>query len=109
MKQRKIQGEAAAALATLKLKENNPQTKQPITLDEAADRDLQSTGCPTENAKHLRQNLSREPLSVIKADPHVLYVDGAPADSIHQARNGDCWLLATIGALIHRDRHDLRE
>ena len=31
MKQRKIRGEAAAALATLKLRENDPQTKQPIT------------------------------------------------------------------------------
>jgi hypothetical protein len=48
-------------------------------------------------------------LAAIKGDPHTLYADGAPhLASIHQARSGDCWLLATIGAMIHRDPHELR-
>ncbi len=109
MKQRKIQGEAAAALATLKLKENNPQTKQPITWTKQQIETYEAQVAQQKTQNTYDKTYQRA-LSVIKADPHVLYVDGAPhLSSIHQARNGDCWLLATIGALIHRDRHDLRE
>jgi len=47
---------------------------------------------------------------VIAADPHALYAAGGPhLGSIHQARNGDCWLLSTIGAMIRRNPADIRK
>ncbi|MGO9115188.1 MAG: C2 family cysteine protease [Thermoguttaceae bacterium] len=108
MKKRKIHGEAAAVLAAMKRREKDPKTKQPITWTIERIEEYESLV-----AQHHRQNTYdkdyEKSLALIKADPHTLYVDGAPhLSSIRQARSGDCWLLATIGALIHRNRHELR-
>ena len=107
VKRRNIRGEAAAVLATMK-REMDPKTKQPMTWTMKRIEEYESLV-----AQHPKQNVYdktyKKALALIKADPHTLYVDGAPhLSSIRQARNGDCWLLATIGALIHRNRHELR-
>ena len=108
MKRQKIHGDAAAVLAALKLQQTDPKTKQPITLAMKHVEEYEAMAAQ----HHAQINYDKayeKALARIKADPHALYVDGAPhLGSIRQARNGDCWLLATIGALIHRDRHELR-
>jgi hypothetical protein len=109
MKERKFQGEAAAALATLKLKDTDPQTKQSIAWSMRQIETHEGLVAEQKNQDSYDKTY-RKALAVIQADPHVLYVAGAPhLSSIHQARNGDCWLLSTIGAMIHRDPRDVRE
>lgn len=108
MKKRKIQGEDAAALAALKLKEKDPVTKLtvPWTMKRIEDYEALVAEHHKENSFDKAFNKA---LAVIKADPHTLYVDGAPhLSSIRQARSGDCWLLSTIGAMIQRDSRELR-
>jgi hypothetical protein len=107
MQRRNIHGDAAAVLAAMK-REKDPKTKQPITWTMKRIEEYEALV-----AQHHKQNnydkTYAHALAVIKADPHTLYVEGAPhLSSIRQARSGDCWLLATIGALIHRNRHELR-
>ena len=108
MKRRSIQGDDGAALAAMKLNEKDPNTKQPITWTLKRIEDYEALV-----AEHRKQNnydkSYAKARAAIKADPHTLYVAGAPhLSSIRQARNGDCWLLSTIGAMIHRNRHELR-
>jgi hypothetical protein len=115
MKQRKIHGDAAAVLAAMKIndkdpqaKEKDPKTKQLMTWTMRHIEEYEALVAQHRNQNGYDKSFQKA-LAVIKADPHTLYVEGAPhLNSIHQARNGDCWLLATIGAMIHRDRHDLR-
>ncbi len=108
MKRRKIQGEDAAALAAMKLKEKDPTTKELTSWTMKRVEEYESLV-----AKDHKQNsfdkAYKKALARINADPHTLYADDAPhLESIHQAIGGDCWLLATVGAMIHRDRRDLR-
>ena len=108
MKQQKIHGDAAAALAALKLQEVDPKTKQPVTLAMKHIEEYESQAAQHDVEINYDKAYAKA-LARIQADPRKLYADGAPhLSSIHQARNGDCWLLATIGALIHRNRHELR-
>jgi hypothetical protein len=107
IKRRNIHGNAAAVIATLKM-EKDTKTKQPIVWTMNRIEEYESLIAQHHNQNSFDKTYSKA-LTRIKADPHTLYVDGAPhLSSIHQSRNGDCWLLSTIGAIIHRDPHELR-
>ena len=93
MKKRKIHGEAAAVLAAMKRREKDPKTKQPITWTIERIEEYESLV-----AQHHRQNTYdkdyEKSLALIKADPHTLYVDGAPhLSSIRQGAAAivGCW------------------
>ena len=108
MKRRKIQGEDAAALADLKMKQKDPVTKLtvPWTMKRVEEYEALVAEHPKEKSF---DKAFKKALAAIKADPHTLYAEGAPhLSSIQQARSGDCWLLSTIGAMIQRDPRELR-
>ena len=62
---------------------------------------------------HNRENHKKafhKALVAIQANPHRLHADRSPhLSSIHQARNGDCWVLAKISRISHRNPHDFQE
>lgn len=108
MRDRKIKGEAAAAVAAMKRNVKDPTTKQLTDWTMKRIEDYESL-VASGKSKHSLDRAYKKSLDAIKTDPHALYANGAPhLASIHQARSGDCWLLATIGAIIHRDPHQLR-
>ena len=107
MKQRKHKGEAAAALAALKKNINDSTTKKPITFSMKRIDDYEAAISEHQGKKTYDKSFNKS-RDLIAADPHALFATDAPhLDSIHQARNGDCWLLSTIGAMIHRDKSEI--
>ena len=108
MKRQKIHGDAAAVLAAMKLKVKDPKTKQLITWTMKRIEEYESLVAQHHN-QNTYDNAYKKALAAIQADPHTLYADGAPhLSSIRQWRNGDCWLLATIGAMIRRNPREVR-
>jgi hypothetical protein len=52
----------------------------------------------------------RSGLSRIQTTPRVLFADDTPdLDACRQGPIGDCWLLASVGAFVHRDPKALQE
>jgi len=104
MKKRNIQGDEAAAIVVVKMNSKEAKTGQPLPwtlqrIEEYEAAKAQKHGLANNYDKGYALAQRR-----IKADPHVLFADGAPhLNCIHQLRSGDCWLLSTIGAMIHRN------
>jgi hypothetical protein len=131
MKKREIHGDEAAVLATLKYLEAVPKPEAPATGDAASVPDpakpkgKEPAKLMTVTMKHFEEyealvaqhhNKNRYDTAFkkmqtsIQADPHTLYAEGAPhMNSIHQSRNGDCWLLSTIIGMIHRNPGEVRK
>jgi len=68
---------------------------------------------PAANAPKRAPNFAasfRAGLSRIQSTPRVLFADDTPdLDALRQGPIGDCWLLASIGAFVHRDPKALQE
>jgi hypothetical protein len=109
LKQRKYRDEAAAALAVMKINVKDPGTKQPVAWTLRRIEQYEAKQLPLKNKKAFDQAFKKAQ-AAIKAAPHTLFVAGAPhLSAIHQGRNGNCWLLSTIGAMISRNPDEVRK
>jgi hypothetical protein len=133
----KVTGAAAAAIAAIKrVVRSNSYEVPPLTLDgltkaqrtraaapkadaptpaSAGDADRADSGetRPAAGAPKRAPNFAasfRSGLSRIQTTPRVLFADDTPdLDACRQGPIGDCWLLASVGAFVHRDPKALQE
>jgi hypothetical protein len=132
-----VTGAAAAAIAAIKrVVRSNSYEVPPLTLDgltkaqrtraaapkadaptpaSAGDADRADSGetRPAAGAPKRAPNFAasfRSGLSRIQTTPRVLFADDTPdLDACRQGPIGDCWLLASVGAFVHRDPKALQE
>jgi hypothetical protein len=133
----KVTGAAAAAIAAIKrMVRSGSYELPPLTLDgltkaprtraaapkadaptpaSAGDADRADSGetRPAAGAPKRAPNFAasfRSGLSRIQTTPRVLFADDTPdLDACRQGPIGDCWLLASVGAFVHRDPKALQE
>lgn len=133
----KVTGAAAAAIAAIKrVVRSGSYELPPLTLDgltkaprtraaapkadaptpaSAGDADRADSGetRPAAGAPKRAPNFAasfRSGLSRIQTTPRVLFADDTPdLDACRQGPIGDCWLLASVGAFVHRDPKALQE
>ena len=133
----KVTGAAAAAIAAIKhVVRSNSYEVPTLTLDgltkaqrtraaapkadaptpaSAGDADRADSGetRPAAGAPKRAPNFAasfRSGLSRIQTTPRVLFADDTPdLDACRQGPIGDCWLLASVGAFVHRDPKALQE
>jgi hypothetical protein len=133
----KVTGAAAAAIAAIKrVVRSGSYELPPLTLDgltkaprtraaapkadaptpsPAGDADRADSGetRPAAGAPKRAPNFAasfRSGLSRIQTTPRVLFADDTPdLDACRQGPIGDCWLLASVGAFVHRDPKALQE
>jgi len=97
-----IVGGDAAAVASLKRASRSTKIKcPPLTLDNI--RDLSTQAPATNNPNFLR--MFRESLNRLTNAPNRdLFASSSPKlETIHQGKLGDCFCLAPLGAMVHRD------
>jgi hypothetical protein len=98
----KVTGKAAAALAALKrasrISKYNIKTLNKEQITEFA------TGKPADDKPDLSGMYAQGVSRLGKLTKRDLFADGGPRlDTIHQGRLGNCFCLAPLGALVHRD------
>ena len=100
------QGQAAAALAALKRASRSTNyTLPPLTLDNI--RRL-ATNTPATNQPNLRRLYNQCFKLLSGATNRDLFASGLPQlNTVRQGRMGDCFCLAPLGAMIHRDPREV--
>jgi thiol-disulfide isomerase/thioredoxin len=99
-------GQAAAALAALKRASRSTNyALPPLTLDNI--RQLAGSR-PATNRPDLRGLYTNCLKRINAVTHHELFASGLPQlNTIHQGRMGDCFCLAPLGAMIHRDPREV--
>ena len=98
----KITGKEAAAIASLKRASNSTKVPVPVmTLDNIVK--LSKTPPPALEGPNFPRMYSEGLTKITKAN-RTVFVAGVPQlAGIHQGRLGDCFCLAPLGAMLHRD------
>src|SRR5262245_38586620 len=101
---KRFTGKAAAALAALKQADRSKKfTLPPLTQDYLRSGNNAASTGPNATQPNFDQ-LYNGALQRITKARRELFVSGLPRlDTIHQGRLGDCFCIAPLGAMIHRD------
>ncbi len=98
-----IAGPSAATVAALKRSLNSKSYTPPV-LTKAGIAHLVEVEKPRSTASPNFDQLYKASLSKIATYNRMLFASGTPRlEMLHQGRLGDCFCLAPLGALIHRD------
>ena len=99
-------GQAAAALAALKRAARSTNyTLPPLTL---ANISQLASNAPATNRPNLRLLYRQGLQRITNVTSRELFASGLPQlNTIRQGRMGDCFCLAPLGAMIHRDPHEV--
>ncbi|QDU25924.1 hypothetical protein ETAA8_09960 [Anatilimnocola aggregata] len=98
----KVTGKAAAALAALKRASRVAKYKSPLM--NKANIEAFATGKPADDKPNLTSMYGQGVSRLNKLTKRELFPDGLPRlDTVHQGRLGNCYCLAPLGAVLHRN------